>query len=810
MIDGGPEQAATSEEIRMTKELSLAEMAMLTAGATMWSTAAVPEAGIPSLSMADGPMGVAGPRIDERDISLLTPSPLALGASWDTKLLQKVGRLVGGEAIRRKVDLMLAPNLNMARSPLSGRAFEYFSEDPLLCGALGAAWIQGCQSVGTGAIAKHLVCNDSETERDKMNAVVDEQTLREVYLLPFEMAAEAGCAGMLTGYNKVNGDWCAESAPIVQRVAKDEWKFGGVFMSDWFGTHSTVGSLTGGLDLEMPGPARHLGARSGNAVNEGTVPIARVRDAADRVAAAARRFGAAKGTPMADQEATELLIEAAAAGFTLVRNEDAVLPLDAQRFRRVAVIGPNAIAPCFQGGTFAKIAVKPDAVLPLEALRARFGDAIVAYEPGVDPQPKLPRMPVRPARELDDGCTKGMTVEYFDNPDFAGQPVLSETRDTNSLTWFHGVHPAGALQANAGTRASGWFTPSETGQHLFYVGGTGALLLLVDGAVVFRRDEQLAPGDVMGRLKSGDADSVSVALEQGTAVEVVVELRYTAARCQGLWYGVRGPGGADAMLARAEQAARQADAVILVVGETSDASVESKDRPDTCLPAEQIALIERICAANPNTVIVTNVGHAFDTRWEQQAKAVLHCWYPGQEFGAALAQVLAGEREPGGRMPVTIACEDRDYPALSLQPDANGDLHYSDGVQVGYRGLAAKGITPRQAIGSGFGYTSFAFRGAKVMAGADGGWDLTVTLRNTGQRAGAEVVQVYRAQPELTLVGFSKVSLQPGEEREVCIHIARRRLQVWRDGWTSLPGAVQLQIGRSSAELALEVQVVPQ
>lgn len=791
----------------MTHQLTLAEMATLTAGATMWSTAAIPAAGIASLAMADGPMGVAGPRVDERDISLLTPAPLALGASWDAALLQKVGRLVGGEAIRRKVDLMLAPNLNLARSPLAGRAFEYYSEDPLLAGTLGVAWIVGCQSVGTGAIAKHLVCNDSETARDQMNAVVDERTLREVYLLPFEMAAGAGCAGMLTAYNKVNGAWCAEAAPIVDRIAKNEWQFGGVFMSDWFGTHSTVGSLAGGLDLEMPGPARHLGANSAAAVAEGAVPAARVRDAAERVAGAARRFGAAKGAPLADGEATALLVEAAAAGFTLVRNVDAMLPLDLQRFGRIAVIGPNAVAPCFQGGTFAKIAVKPDAVLPLAALRARFGDAVVAYEPGVDPQPKLPRMTVRPARDLADGALTGMTIDYFDNAALSGAPLSSETRDTNSLTWFYGVHPCGALQAHAATRASGTFTATETGPHQFYVGGTGALVLIVDGVERFRRDEALAPGDVMGRLKSGDADCVTVELEQGRAVTVVVELRYTPARCQGLWYGVRSPGGADVMLARAEQAARDADAVILLVGETSDASVESKDRPDTRLPAEQIALIERICAANANVVIVTNVGHAFDTRWAEQASALLHCWYPGQEFGVALAEVLAGDREPGGRMPVTIAVDDSDYPALSLQPDANGDLHYSDGVRVGYRGLAARGVMPRQALGSGFGYTTFAMRDAAVQAHAEGGWEVTVSLRNTGARAGAEVVQVYRSQPELTLVGFAKVVLAPGEERRVSIHLAPRRLQTWQDGWRDLPGAVQLQIGRSSAELTLGVQV---
>jgi beta-glucosidase len=794
------------KDTTLTTGLTVDEMATLTAGASMWATAAIPHAGIPALAMADGPMGVAGPRVDERDVSLLTPAPVALGASWDRALVQRVGRLVGGEAIRREVDLMLAPNLNLARSPLAGRAFEYFSEDPLLCGRLGAAWIQGCQSVGTGAVAKHLVCNDSETARDSMNAVVDERTLREVYLAPFEMAAQAGCAGMLTAYNKVNGAWCAEAGRIVRDVAKGEWKFDGVFMSDWFGTHSTAPSLNGGLDLEMPGPARFLGAKSAAAVAEGQVDPARLHDAAERVARTARRFGQDKDAPLPADEAGALLVEAAAAGFTLVRNEDTMLPLDTVRFARIAVLGPNASAPCFQGGTFAKIAVRPDALLPLDALRARFGDAIVAYEPGVDPQPKLPRMPARPARDVD-GCTRGMTLDYFDNPDCAGSPVLSETRDTNSLTWFHGVHAAGALQRAAATRASGVLTASTDGPHRFYIGGTGALRLVVDGVEVFRRDEQLAPGDVMGRLKSGDADCVTVDLRAGQEVTVVAELRYTPARCQGLWYGMRGPDSNEAMMARAVAAARDADAVVLVVGETSDASVESKDRVDTRLPAEQVDLIEQVCAANPNTIIVTNVGHAFDTRWEEGARAVLHCWYPGEEFGRALAQVLAGDREPGGRMPVTIARDDGDYPALSLQPDANGDLYYGERTRVGYRGLAARGIAPRQAFGAGFGYTTFALDGVAVEPDGADGWIVTVNVCNTGKRAGAEVVQVYRLAPELTLVGFDKVPLAPGETRTVRIAIDRRRLQVWENGWTDLPGPVDLRVGRSSADLPFAVQV---
>jgi beta-glucosidase len=214
-----------------------------------------------------------------------------------------------------------------------------------------------------------------------------------------------------------------------------------------------------------------------------------------------------------------------------------------------------------------------------------------------------------------------------------------------------------------------------------------------------------------------------------------------------------------------------------------------------------------VCAANPNTVVVTNVGHAFDTRWETEAKAVLHCWYPGEEFGRALAQVLAGDREPGGRMPVTIAREDADYPALSLQPDASGDLRYEEGTQVGYRGLAARGIAPRQAFGAGFGYTTFALDGVAVETEDTDGWTVSVDVRNTGTRAGAEVVQVYRTVPELTLVGFEKVHLAAGETRTVRIAIDRRRLQTWEGGWTDLPGPVDLLVGRSSADLPFAVQV---
>lgn len=789
--------------------LPLERRAQLTAGASMWSTAAIPEAGVPSITMADGPMGIASGRVDERDVSRLTPCGTALGASWDEALVRRVGALVGGEAGRLGVDLVLAPNLNLPRSPLAGRAFELYSEDPWLTGRLGVAWIEGLQSTGAGAVAKHLVCNDSETQRNSMNSVADARALREVYLLPFELAAEAGCAGLLAAYNRLNGAWCAEQREVIS-IVKQEWRYTGLTVSDWFGTHSTLGSAIGGLDLEMPGPARVFGEHFAKATRDGLVEEARLDDAAARVAATARRFSGPKSAPACDEAIDELLVEAAAAGFTLLRNEGGLLPLAPGSVKTLAVIGPNATAPCFQGGTFAKIAVRPDAPRPLDAVRARFENACdVLYEPGVDPAPRLPALPALPARDLGDDAVSGMTVDYFDNPDLIGPPVASETRAANSLTWFAGMHDCGAWDRDASVRASGRFTPERDGPHRFYAGATGSVRLYVDGELVLEHERELAAADVMGVLKAGDAESVEVPLRAGQPVEIVVEFRYRRARAQGLWYGVRAPDEPAAMLARAVELARRADAVILIVGETSDSGVESRDRTTTALDPGQIALIEAVAAANPRTAIIANVGHAFDTSWEALAPALLLTWYPGEGFGRALAEVLAGDREPGGRMPVSIARRDEDYPAFDLTPDAEGDLVYGEGVRIGYRGLAAAGVAPRHALGSGFGYAGFELSDVAIGSDGRGGFIAQATVWNRSARRGAEVVQVYRDQPELTLIGFAKVTLDPGEKTRISISLERRRFMIWRDGWVPIPGHVTVRLGRSSADAPFEMTVQP-
>ena len=770
------------------RAITLEEACALTAGATMWSSAAVPDAGIPAFTMADGPMGIASGRVDERDISLLTPCPTALGASWDVDLARRVGAVVGSEAVTRGIDAVLAPNINLARSPLAGRAFEYFSEDPLLAGLIGAGWITGLQSTGTGAIAKHLVCNDSETERDRVDVIVDERTLREVYLLPFELAAEAGCAGMLAAYNKVNGAWCSEQAQVLTNIVRQEWGFSGCIMSDWFGTHAGEVAINAGLDLEMPGPARVMGAKLVEAVTQGRVARARIDAAAAHVATTARRVTGSKVLPVMPAEAKATLEEAAAAGMVLLRNEADILPLVPGRHKRIAVIGPNAAAPCYQGGTFAKIAVTPEAATPIEAIAERYGaQCKITFEPGVDPQPCLPAMPM------------AMRLDYFASTDCSGEPLSSETRDANSLVWFVGVHDQGRFDQPGSIRASGRFTPSQTGMHRYYLGATGVARMRIDGREVLKAGRTLPPTDVMGVLKRGDADVVEVALEAGREVLVTVEFSYTAARVQGLWYGIRGPDSAKAMLERAVAAARAADAVVLIIGETSDSSVESKDRPDTRLPPEQLRLIAEVTAVNPCTIAVVNVGHAFDAEWAEGCAALLVAWYPGQEFGPALASVLAGDREPGGRMPVSIARAEADYCGYALTPASDGRLAYAEGTRLGYRGLIANGTPARHALGSGFGYARFAWE--------DVAWDgeaALVTLRNVSDRTGAELVQLYRDTPECTLVGFAKLSLAPGEARRVRIVPQPKAMRQWHDGWRKL-GDVPLRLARNAEDPGLIV-----
>lgn len=765
--------------------LSRDAQAALTSGRDMWSTMSCEAAGIRSIRMADGPMGIASGRVDERDIALLTPCPTALGASWDRELVARIGEVVAQEALARGVDLVLAPNVNLARSPLTGRLFEMFSEDPFLTGVLASAWINGMQGRGVGSVVKHFVANDSETDRHSMNSVVGEDVLRQVYLQPFEHCVRAGVWALMTAYNRINGEWCSSAGQWLQDVVKDEWSFDGVVLSDWFGTHATVADMSAGLDLEMPGPARHFGPAVGTAVADGEIAAERLANAATRIARLAGRATAARQVPpRPDLDALSLLRRAAIDGSVLLRNEG-LLPLS-DRCGTIALIGPNAAAPCLQGGSFARIAVDPTRPGPIEAITARFEQTRVIHEPGLAPDTGLPGLHLQDVTALDG--EPGVTVEILDTD---GDVLFSEVRRTSLLVWFAEMPGLGALTKGGGIRVRTRLIAKHAGTHQFLFGGTGATTLSIDGEAVGQHDPQAAPADIMGVLMRGDSEAATRDLQAGEQVDLDYLMRFEPARAQGIWFGCAEPQPAD-MTERAVALAEKADVAVLVVGDSQDSSLESVDRRSTRLPAAQVALIEAVCAANSQTLVVVNAARPVLMEWADHAAAILQVWFPGQEFGTALADMLSGLAEPGGRLPLSFAAQEADYPAFDLTPDENGDLMYAEGAEIGYRGLLAAGRTARFPFGHGLGYADITPM-SPTMIGNGCNPLFRLALRNRASRAGKAVVQLYlehalseggRSTPRL--VGFATVHVPADGSVEVELSadpLSRRWWDARAGGW---------------------------
>lgn len=820
-----------AEHRALVERLSLNDKARITAGRDIAATEVIPTIALRPIKMVDGPMGVTSGRIDERDVSLLTPCGTALAATWDRDLVQHIGALIGGEARRRGVQAILGPNLNLPRSPLAGRAFETFSEDPLLTGLLGASWIAGLQSRRVAAVAKHLVGNDSETERRTMNSVIDERALREVYLLPFELAVQAGVWGIMTAYNRVNGVHCVENRMLMSEVLKSEWHWDGLVISDWFGTNDTVRDALAGLDLEMPGPARYFGEALGRAIRAGEVGQDRLDDAVERLLRLAARVGRLATEDSDGQIASiadphTLLRTAAAAGFVLLKNANNLLPLaHGQRQaalltgKRIAVIGPNAAVPCYQGATFARIALEPDVQPPLSAIRTRFAATHeVIYEPGVLPEYRLPPLTAMNIRAAHDGASPGLTVDFYAGESCEGEPLAREVRNSSTLIWFGEMPGIGALNRNGCVHASTILTPDMGGVHTFYVGGTGAVRLLIDGQEVAFKEQKTPAADIMGTLTRGDATTVEHTLASGIPARLDIEMRFDPARAQGIWFGCQPP-IPPGLLDRAVDVAAHADIVVLIVGETPDSGVESADRSTTKLPANQVELIERVCAVNSATIIVVNAAHAVDMPWADRVAVVLCTWFAGQEFGPALAEILSGDLEPGGRLPITIAKDEADYPAFDPTPDPDGNVVYAESTLIGYRSFEARGIAPHYCFGHGFGYADFSYEGMRIREIGDGSMKVEVTVRNISKRKGKEVVQLYVEGPfsepvpasVAELKGFATLTLDADEVGWASIQLGERAFAHWsqeQHTWQVRPGIYGIRVGRSSQDIRLNAEIV--
>ncbi|MBM9623857.1 glycoside hydrolase family 3 C-terminal domain-containing protein [Streptomyces zhihengii] len=791
----------------MLDKLDLAQKVRLLSGATTWRTADEPAVELRQMVMSDGPAGVRGEAWDERRTSALLPSASAIGALWDEELTARLGGLLASEAARKGVDIVLAPTLNLHRTPLGGRHFECFSEDPELTGRTGAALIRGIQAAGTAATAKHYVANDSESERMHVDVRVSERVLREVYLAPFEAAVDAGVWLVMAGYNSVNGATMTANSLLAEPL-KSDWGFDGVVVSDWGALRSTTAPALAALDLAMPGPQGPWEAELVRAVKDGLVPVEAVDDKVRRLLRLAARLHAlgprrprrAPASPSRDTR--ELLRRTVAAGSVLLSNRG-VLPLDRAALSTVAVIGVHAATPRVQGGGSAGV-FDSGTVTPLTGIRARLrGHARVVHVPG-------PSLDVPPAPLDPDRCSNprsGQPGVLLRLLDAAGQELHAEHRLSGRQLEPPVVPGARTVEISALIRAD------TTGEWTFGVAGFGRMSLSIDDRTVLDGEfpritddpavVHVTPPLHTARATIGTHRPVRLVARRELAPDTGRAVIVAAAPPE------REPAAA---LTEAVEAARNADAVIVVVGTTEYTETEGRDRADLRLGGHQDALVRAVAAANPRTVAVVNSGGPVELPWRDEAGAVLLTWFPGQEAGSGLADMLFGLAEPGGRLPTTWAASLADAPVTRSQP-AEGRLDYEEGLHIGYRAWARAESEPAYWFGHGEGYTTWEYGAVRVPPRVTQGspFSVAVQLRNTGARAGREVVQVYLARPDsaverpaLWFAGYAAVHAEAGEAATAVVDVPARALRHWSEEdrtWRTETGPYRVMVGRSAGRI---------
>jgi len=798
---------ATDRASQLMEQLTVDERAQLTAGEDTWHLPPIPSAGIDRLKLSDGPSGVRGESFAVHR-SLSFPCGTAVGSTWDVELAGRYGAALAAEAKLKGVHVLLGPTVCIPRVPLAGRTFESFSEDPLLTSRLTVAYVRGVQERGVACCIKHFACNDQEHERMTISAEVDERTLREIHLPAFEAAVrEAKVWAVMSAYNRINGAFCDEHEWLLTTVLKQEWGFDGVVISDWYGTHSTVAAANAGLDVEMPGPAQHLGSTLAAAVGAGEVEGAVLDDSCTRVLRLAERTGLLdEATPPAEQEEDDpqrraLARELAISGTVLLRN-DSMLPLD-PGLQRIAIIGPNAEHLMEGGGGSSMVAALQHTALP-DALRARLPGVEVSYEEGC-------RLEL-PARPLD--ChlmPDGFAIEYFGNPEWSGEPVRTERRWSGYFVTFGA--PGGRPGEPFSARARGRFVPDHAGAWELSLATVGKATVHLDGRLVLDHTTPESGETFFGRGSTTTTACIDV--EPGAEHELEVRYVSELPGLGGFRLGARPvevPGGIE----RAVDLARRSDAVVLVVGNHPDLETEGRDRPSLALPGDQDELVRRVLDANPRTVVVVNAGAPVAMPWADQAAAVVMVWYPGEEGAAALADILTGAAEPGGRLPITFPKCVEDVAAWRAYPGAGGRVEYGEGVFVGYRQFDSDGTEPAFCFGHGLGYTTFEY-GAPRLGGHGDDVTVSVTVTNTGTRRGSEVVQLYVAsgpspvpRPEQELRAFTKVTLDAGESRDAVLRLDGRAFSYWDTDaadWIAPAGRYELRLGASSRDIRQRVHV---
>ncbi|KAF7557701.1 hypothetical protein G7Z17_g399 [Cylindrodendrum hubeiense] len=823
--------------------LTLEEKISLLAGVDWWRTPVIKrdDVFVPHIKFTDGPNGARGESYVSGIKAACFPCGTSLGSTFDTSVLENIGAAVAKEAETKSANVLLGPTLNVIRSPLGGRNYETYSEDPLVLGTLAAAYVRGVQSEGRiAATPKHFVANDAENQRTTLSVEVDEQTLREIYLKPFQLVAKLSdpwC--FMSSYNRVRGTYVADSAELINGILREEWGFKGPVISDWMGTYSTGPGINAGVDVEMPGPPkwRTLAAVS-KLVQEGSVSEETITDSARRILELAQRLGRFENPEEPPERAVEdakrdaLIERSGAEGIVLLKNNTGVLPIP--KNASVALIGHHARTVVLGGGGSARVDAL-HAITPIEGFeklgystKVALGVPVFGAVPHADPsivfgsgQTEYSAEPVK--------------LEWF-NGSVIGQNLAHEEFRPQAEYMIKEQWPEYLNKVDYSTRITFDLVAPSTGDAIFSVISTGRAKCYIDGQEVFERPQEtkLRPESFYffkkqlerrfnHHLESGKRYAIK--LESWACdPDILSAAPLFGKMFQGSALRFHEKIDLEGRLAEAKQVAQETDYAVVCVGTTNEIESEGFDRDTMDLTLDQYHLIDAVVASNPKTIVVNFSGAPVSfTQFVDTAPAIVQAWFPGQEAGDSLAAVLTGLVNPSGKLPLSWPKRLEDNSSYGNFPATSDDiLRYAEGLNIGYRWYDRQS-SPKPLFPFGFGlsYTQFSITHAKVESSnailhPDGQVKVTTQVTNTGSRSGKTVVQFYvdslydikvpgHARPIKELQAFSKVEIGTGETKEVSVHLDKYSVSIYdtdNKRWHVEKGEYRVLIGLSSVDIA--------
>ena len=774
-------------------------------GGTGFETKAIERLGIPPLNMTDGPLGV---RWDE---ATAFPSGILMGATWNPDLIAKVGSAIGEEVKAKKRHVILGPCVNIARIPMGGRNFESFGEDPYLTSCIAVDYIKGVQKENVVATVKHFAANNQEYQRGFVNTIVDERTLNEIYFPAFKAAVEdANVLAVMSAYNKINGHYCSENDYLLINKLKNEWGFNGLVMSDWGAVHSSVPTFNSGLDLEMPF-GEYLNKDSLlSKLQNGELSISKLDDKIKRILRVMFTIGLFDNyhydsTKLHNEDHINLALNVAKDGIVLLKNENSILPIDINKIKSIAVIGPNSNV-AITGGGGSSMVVPIETVSPLDALQNKIGDKVkINFAQGLVLDGDLNPIKSEYLFTTSDKSENGLIAEYFDNQNLEGEPVRVLDDKQINFKWNQKGPFEDFPKDNFSVRWTGYIKVDTTGRYSLDVASDDGIRLYINDKLVIDdwSDHALMTNSYIGNFESGKLYKIKLEYYENGG-SAIVQLGWRKSN--------------DELLANAITAAKNSDIAIVFAGTNYNYESEGFDRKDLILPNEQDKFIKEIINVNKNTIVVLTTGSpVIMDEWLDKVDGLIEAWFPGEQAGNAIADILLGETNPSGKLPITFPKKWEDCSAFGSYKKEDSITIYKDGIYVGYRHFEKDNVEPLFPFGFGLSYTTFEYSDLKLSSNQmKNNESLTASLnvKNTGKVDGKEIVQLYIRdvvsslyRPNKELKGFRKIGLKAGEEETIDFVISEDQLKYFdpqKKNWIAEPGEFEILIGSSSRDIKLK------